>query len=44
MSLSNMGASFYILTSPSLFGIEGVYWGHVCIPARGIKERYMLKG
>jgi hypothetical protein len=31
----NMGSSFYKLTL--LFGIKGMYSGHVCIPARGIK-------
>jgi hypothetical protein len=33
MSLSNMPASFYELTLPSLLGIKGVYYGCIQIPA-----------
>jgi hypothetical protein len=33
-----MGASFYKLALPSLFGIKGEYQGRACIPASVIKE------
>lgn len=36
-SLSNMRASFYKLTWPSLFGVRDVNEGQICISARGIK-------